>query len=99
MIGVGPVVYGMAPLSDCRETDAGSSADVVADADDQINLVQSPLIGRCRKLSEPFAVHVQADCRRRVEKLDKRGKLKKIVHIYDIAFRQPDADCHPKGIE
>ena len=85
-VGVDPILNRVTPLRDCREAFPRSFADVIANADDQIDLAQSALVCLCCELPKPLAVHVQADCGRRIEILDNRGKLKKIVHMDDVVF-------------
>ncbi|MGA7275642.1 MAG: hypothetical protein WBX14_12415, partial [Candidatus Udaeobacter sp.] len=91
-----PVVYSVTPVRDCREAGPSPFGDVVANADDQIDLPQSAL---CCELPEPLAVHVQADRRLWIEQLNKYGKLKKIVYMHDVILRRPGTDRHSEGIE
>src|SRR5438477_11067818 len=80
---IDPIVDSVTPLRNCRKADPSPFGDVVANADDQIDLAQSALRS---ELPQPLAVHAEADRRRWIEKLDKQSKLEEIVHVDNIVL-------------
>ena len=68
-VGVDAVVYGMTPLRDSRKADPAAFGDVSTNTNDQIDLAEPALTGRCCELPEPLAVHVQTDGGRWIEQL------------------------------